>query len=162
MRAVDKPPNKERLGKFLFFSTKLSRITLRNRERGALASQDDHEARFYDKYHKVSEEYDKEFLKRYDVDLDTTLIFAGLFSTVTSAFIIGIDSKLQPDPGDETVALLRLLIYKINSTTFGSDAPTLPRWNGPPPVMVHVQAILFASLFASLLAAFLAMLGKQW
>ncbi|KAF9780438.1 hypothetical protein BJ322DRAFT_981223, partial [Thelephora terrestris] len=123
---------------------------------------EDYQTRFYDNYRKVAEEYDKDFLKRYGEDLDTTLIFAGLFSAVTSAFIIQVDSKLQPDPSDETAALLRVLIYKIDNTTFGDDVPTLPQWNGPPNVMVHVQAILFASLAASLLAALLAVLGKQW
>ena len=87
---------------------------------------------------------------------------AGLFSAVTSAFIIQVDSRLQPDPGTETAALLRILIYKIDNTTFGNVVPALPQWTGPPPTMVHVQAILFASLAASLLSAFLAMLGKQW
>jgi hypothetical protein len=29
-------------------------------------------------YHKVAEEYDKEFLKKYDEDLNTTLIFVSL------------------------------------------------------------------------------------
>ena len=61
-----------------------------------------------------------------------------------------------------TAALLRVLLYKIDNTTFGSDAPTLPQWTGPPRTIVHVQTILFASLAASLLSAFLAMLGKQW
>ena len=69
---------------------------------------------------------------------------------------------MQSDPGDETVALLRVLIYKIDNTTFGDNSPTLPHWSGPPPTIVHVQAILFASLAVSLLSAFLAMLGKQW
>ena len=87
---------------------------------------------------------------------------AGLFSAVTSAFIVQVDSQLRPDPGDETAALLRVLIYKIDNTTFGHDVPTLPQWAGPPATMVHVQAILFASLAVSLFSAFLAMLGKQW
>ena len=69
---------------------------------------------------------------------------------------------MQPDPGDETAALLRVLIYKIDNTTFGNDTPTLPQWSGPPSTMVHVQVILFASLAISLFSAFLAMLGKQW
>ena len=117
-------------------------------------------------------------MKKYEEDLDTTLIFvsfvlrpdvrlltrsqAGLFSAVTSAFIIDVQSQLQPDTGDETVALLRVLIYKIDNTTFGNDAPTLPQWTGPPRAIVQVQAILYASLAATLLSAFLAMLGKQW
>ena len=59
-------------------------------------------------------------------------------------------------------ALLRVLIYEFNHTAFGDKVPTPPQWAGPPPTMVHVQAILFASLAVSLLSAFLAMLGKQW
>jgi hypothetical protein len=87
---------------------------------------------------------------------------AGLFSAVASAFIIQVQSEVQPDPNNETAALLRVLLYKINNTTFGNDVPTLPQWTGPPRTIVQVQAILFASFVASLFSAFLAMLGKQW
>ena len=143
-----------------------------------LADKEDHQARFYEAHRKVAEEYDKEFLKKYDEDLNTTLIFvslvsnftecvltisqAGLFSAVASAFIIQVDPQLKPDSGDETAALLRVLIYKIDNTSFGNDVPTLPQWTGPPRAMVDVQTTLFASLALSLLSAFLAMLGKQW
>lgn len=44
---------------------------------GVPPTQEDHQARFYEDYHKVAEEYDKEFLKRYDEDLNTTLIFVS-------------------------------------------------------------------------------------
>ena len=87
---------------------------------------------------------------------------AGLFSAVTSAFVINVQPQLQPDMGGETAALLRVLIYKIDNTTFGDDTPTLPQWIGPSHGIVQVQATLYASLAASLLSAFLAMLGKQW
>jgi hypothetical protein len=117
-------------------------------------------------------------MEKYGEDLNTTLIFvssarcsvvlvltrvqAGLFSAVASAFIIEVHSHIQQDPNDMTAALLRVLLYKIDNTTFGSDPPALPQWTGPPRTIVHVQAILLASLAASLLSAFLAMLGKQW
>ena len=81
---------------------------------------------------------------------------------MTAAFIIQVLPQLQPDPSEETTALLRVLIYKIDNTTFGSHAPDLPPWTGPPQTIVQVQAILFASLTTSLFSAFLAMLGKQW
>ena len=82
---------------------------------------------------------------------------------MTSAFIIEVNSQLRPDPNEESAALLRVLIYKVDSTTFGDDIPPLPpRWTGPPHTTVQVQAILYASLAASLFSAFLAMLGKQW
>ena len=85
-----------------------------------------------------------------------------MFSAIATAFILDVQPQLQPDTGDETVALLRVLIYKIDNTTFGNDTPALPQWSGPPPTIVQVQAILYASLTSSLLAAFLAVLGKQW
>ena len=40
-------------------------------------TKDDHRARFYEEYRKVAEEYDKEFLKKHDEDLNTTLIFVS-------------------------------------------------------------------------------------
>ena len=89
------------------------------------------------------------------------MLQAGLFSAVASAFIIEVNSDLKPDPNEETAALLRVLIYKIDNTTF-NDVPAIPQWLGPPRTTVQVQAILFASLAASLFSAFLAMLGKQW
>lgn len=73
-----------------------------------------------------------------------------------------VDSQLQPDPNQETVALLRVLLYNMNNTTFDGDVPTVPQWSGPPRTLVQVQAILYASLATSLFSAFLAMLGKQW
>jgi len=81
---------------------------------------------------------------------------------VTSAFIIQVQPGLQPDPNEETAALLRVLIHKIDNTTFGDDTPEVPQWSGPPHTTVQVQAILYASLATSLFSAFLAMLGKQW
>lgn len=87
---------------------------------------------------------------------------AGLFSAVTSTFIAQVQPQLQQDPNAETAALLRVLINKIDNSTFGGNVPTVPDWSGPPPTAVQVQAILYASLVVSLFSAFLAMLGKQW
>jgi hypothetical protein len=86
---------------------------------------------------------------------------AGLFSAVTSAFIIQVHPQLQQDPNDVTAALLRVLIYTMNNTAV-DGIPTAPPWTGPPLSLVQVQALLYASLAASLLSALLAMLGKQW
>lgn len=38
----------------------------------------DHRIKFYDRYRKEAEEYDKEFMKKHDEDLNTTLIFVRL------------------------------------------------------------------------------------
>jgi len=81
---------------------------------------------------------------------------------VTSAFIIVVHSEFQPNLNEETNALIRVMIYTMNNTAFGGEAPTIPQRTGTPPTMVQVQAMLVASFCVSLFSAFLAMLGKQW
>ena len=39
---------------------------------------EDYRARFYEVYRQEAEDYDKEFIKKYDEDLNTTLIFVSL------------------------------------------------------------------------------------
>lgn len=81
---------------------------------------------------------------------------------MTSAFSIYVHPQLKPDPNEETAALLRVLLYKLDNATFGGDVPTVPQWSGAPRAIIQVQAILYASLSASILSALLAMLGKHW
>jgi len=50
----------------------------------------------------------------------------------------------------------------MNNSLFPDADPSSTTWNGPPPEIVTVQSLLYASLTTSLFAAFLAMLGKQW
>jgi hypothetical protein len=45
-----------------------------------MIAQENYRAQFYEKYRKEAEEYDKEFLKKYDEDLNTTLIFVSSIS----------------------------------------------------------------------------------
>ncbi|KAF9782722.1 hypothetical protein BJ322DRAFT_166918 [Thelephora terrestris] len=127
----------------------------------SLEPSSDARAEFYNKFKREADEYDNDFLKKHGGDLDITLIFAGLFSAVASAFIIPIQAQLQPD---YTQLSYDLLWMTANST--GMNPPPKPSsdspWTGPNPTLVHVQAILFSSLAVSLLAAFVAMLGKQW
>ena len=87
---------------------------------------------------------------------------AGLFSAVSSAFIIDVQSKLQPDPNDMTAAYMQILIHAVNNTLFPDANLNSVTWTGPPPEIITVQSLLYASLATSLFAAFLAMLGKQW
>ena len=56
-----------------------------SRNRDILPVQEDHQSRFYADYRKVAEEYDKEFLKKYDEDLNTTLIFVSFASSLVNA-----------------------------------------------------------------------------
>ena len=87
---------------------------------------------------------------------------AGLFSAVSSAFIIDVQSNLQPDPNEMTAAYMRILIHNMNNSLFPDADSNLVTWTGPPPEIITAQSLLYASLATSLFAAFLAMLGKQW
>jgi Family of unknown function (DUF6535) len=73
-----------------------------------------------------------------------------------------VQSTLQPDNSATTVALLKILIHKIDNSTFPGINSTLPEWTGPDSNMVAVQTLLCSSLAATLFAAFLGMLRKQW
>ena len=77
-------------------------------------------------------------------------------------FINACSSLLQPDPADETNTLLRILIYKLDNTTFGGDIPSLGGWTGPLPSISTAQLILFLSLALTLLCASMSVLCKLW
>ena len=57
---------------------------------------------------------------------------------------------------------MQILIHAVNSSLFPDANPDSVTWSGPPPEIVTVQSLLYASLATSLFAAFIAMLGKQW
>ena len=44
---------------------------------GVPSVQADHRTQFFEDYRKEADEYDREFMKKYDEDLNTTLIFVS-------------------------------------------------------------------------------------
>ncbi|KAF7356175.1 hypothetical protein MVEN_00948500 [Mycena venus] len=78
----------------------------------------DNETAFWNAYMKLADEYDKDFLAKYGTDLDTALIFAGLFSAVSSAFIIQIQPQVMvPDSVDTKVLVAQCMLYVSLFTT---------------------------------------------
>ncbi|KAG2134675.1 hypothetical protein BD769DRAFT_1572017, partial [Suillus cothurnatus] len=104
----------------------------------------------------------EEFLEKHKSDMDIVLIFSGLFSAVSTTFIVSLQSALSPDETKMTNALVQLLIYTLDNTAFDGQQPTLPQWNGPGPTEIWIQCLMYASLSTSLIAALGAVLGKQW
>ncbi|KAJ7087160.1 hypothetical protein C8R44DRAFT_620927 [Mycena epipterygia] len=119
----------------------------------------DKKTTFWTAYKTLADEFDKEFQRKYGNDLDTSLIFAGLFSAVSSAFIIQIQPEFQRDPNVTTEALLMILIQNITGMT---PAIQIPLQGDPPIIIVVSQSLLYFSLFSTLTVALLAVLGKQW
>ncbi|KAF9649334.1 hypothetical protein BDM02DRAFT_1867150 [Thelephora ganbajun] len=122
-------------------------------------SEVDPRRHFYNMFNREADDYDKDFHKKYHDDLNTSLIFAGLFSGVASAFIIDVQQELRPDYNEMSFTVLTML---LNATSGIPNQVDIPVASGPNASAVQVQSILFASLASALLAAFVAMLGKQW
>ena len=85
-----------------------------------------------------------------------------MFSAVSSAFIVNMQSSLTPSASDTTNALLKIIVNKIDNTTFSPQEAALPVWTGPSSTTIWIQTLAYMSLSSSLLAAFGAVLGKQW
>ena len=87
---------------------------------------------------------------------------AGLFSAVSAAFVVGVQSSLQPDPSESTAIYMQVLLHTLNASLYPDIEPPPTTWSGPDRHIVLFQCLLYASLAISLFAAFVAMLGKQW
>ncbi|KAG1820659.1 hypothetical protein EV424DRAFT_1322923, partial [Suillus variegatus] len=125
---------------------------------------EDNRYRFWGLYGQVAAEHDQKFLDRYTNDMESILLFSGLFSTVSSSFIVAMESNLSPDPSDTTNALLAQIVQiGLGNLIAAGSTPADPAstWS-PPASAVRIQMIAYASLSMSLLAAFGAVLGRQW
>ena len=81
-----------------------------------LSTQEDHRARFFEDYRKEAEEYDREFMKKYDEDLNTTLIFVSFVWSLVDA--CQLRHRLVSSPPSPLHSSLRsTLIYNRTPTT---------------------------------------------
>ena len=88
---------------------------------------------------------------------------AGLLSAVSSTFVTNVQPKLQPDPNEQSAALLRAILLTLNQSAIPGETPTVPpAQEDPPSEIVTATCLMYASFLISLLAAFVAMLAKQW
>ncbi|TFK82455.1 hypothetical protein K466DRAFT_655706 [Polyporus arcularius HHB13444] len=103
-------------------------------------------------------------------EIDTLLVFAGLFSAVLTAFNIEAYQLLQQQPEDSVTAILTQISAQLNSFTVNqnfvnstspADAALLPAFK-PTAFAVRLNTMWFSSLVCSLLSASLGLLVKQW
>ncbi|KAJ3546209.1 hypothetical protein NM688_g5539 [Phlebia brevispora] len=108
----------------------------------------------------------------YKEDIDTLLVFTGLFSAVLTAFVVESYQELSPDPMDTVIQLLGQISMQthsyvisanmINSTISSSGPPQLETTFEPSLPAVRVNQLWFSSLVITLITASYAMLVKQW
>ncbi|KAK1216325.1 hypothetical protein PQX77_021048 [Marasmius sp. AFHP31] len=90
-------------------------------------------------------------------DIDTLLVFAGLFSAVVTAFTIESYQWLQEAPEDTTVALLKQISQQMNGTSV-PEPDTFAVSSSD----VAINVLWFLSLIIALVDALFALLCKQW
>ncbi|KAI0071368.1 hypothetical protein K474DRAFT_1607045, partial [Panus rudis PR-1116 ss-1] len=95
-------------------------------------------------------------------DIDTLLVFAGLFSAVLTAFNIESYQQLQTDPEGATAFVLVQILRQLNSTARDDDIFSAFQPAPPSVMIVTVNALWFLSLSFGLITASVAILVKQW
>ncbi|KAI0689393.1 hypothetical protein BC835DRAFT_1232096, partial [Cytidiella melzeri] len=118
---------------------------------------------------RIVREVDEQKVQDYKEDIDTILVFAGLFSAVMTAFLIESYQALIQDPSDVMIALMQQMVMQTQSYTFNSgflNSTTPLNLQRPPftPTInaVRVNVLWFASLVLSLISASFGILVKQW
>ncbi|KAG7090369.1 hypothetical protein E1B28_009489 [Marasmius oreades] len=108
---------------------------------------------------KTVDALDEDLVKGYREDIDTLLVFAGLFSAVVTAFTVESYKWLEEDPADKTVALLTQITQQMGGLT-----PSLssPQPFTPTASVVRINIFWFLSLTLALVDALFGLLCKQW
>ncbi|KAK7689230.1 hypothetical protein QCA50_007921 [Cerrena zonata] len=113
-------------------------------------------------------QYDRDRVEDVKEDIDTLLVFAGLFSAVITAFIIESYKTLQQQPEDTTNQILLQLSAQIASLTVSGNLvnSTMPAFTTPSFIpmrfSVLINTLWLLSLIFALVTASLGILVKQW
>ncbi|TFK35724.1 hypothetical protein BDQ12DRAFT_587415, partial [Crucibulum laeve] len=120
-------------------------------------------------YNEEADKYDEVLTKSWKGDMDSILIFAGLFSAALTAFIVESYQKLEPDSGDQAVLILKQLLLVQTALASGHSSPVplssptsaIPHFRPPTSILI-CNIFWFLSLSFSLASALAATLVQQW
>ncbi|CAE6449306.1 unnamed protein product [Rhizoctonia solani] len=138
-------------------------------ERDEYGAEMGKEARVWKIYVKETDRADAELVDGWNKSLDVILVFAALFSAVSTAFLIESSQKLQEDPADVTAQTL-LAISQALSVLINTTQPTGVQSSNtvntgsfsPSRITVTVNTLWYLSLSLSVATSLLAMLAKDW
>ncbi|KAI0744438.1 hypothetical protein C8Q76DRAFT_607197, partial [Earliella scabrosa] len=125
----------------------------------------------WEKTADVVKKYSDELIIRWNKEIDTLLVYAGLFSAVLTAFNVQSYTLLAPDPQDRLLDALQqisaqLSSFSVNPSFVNSTAPAVSQTTLPPPraprSAVWLNTLWFSSLIFSLSAASIGIMVKQW
>ncbi|KAI0312519.1 hypothetical protein OF83DRAFT_1067035, partial [Amylostereum chailletii] len=108
-----------------------------------------------------ADERDKARVESWKGDMDGILIFSGLFSAVTTAFIVETYKNLQPDNVEMSTQLLVRVVAALERTN--TTAVGITPDSGPSStISLWINALWFLSLLFSIICAIAATLVQQW
>ncbi|KAJ7919224.1 hypothetical protein B0H13DRAFT_2186969, partial [Mycena leptocephala] len=95
-------------------------------------------AKIWAVYIAEAEKYDKALVESWRSNMAGMLIFAGLFSTSLTAFLIESYKTLNPDTGDSTIRLLTQISLQLSASANGStfSVPPPPTFTPSTPALV--------------------------
>ncbi|CAA7267208.1 unnamed protein product [Cyclocybe aegerita] len=115
---------------------------------------------------KLVLKFDDEMCRGWREEIDTLLVFAGLFSAAVTAFTVESYRWLQEDAGDIQVQLLQRISSQVGSLQSNQSQPALSDTSLstflPEPSSVRINVCWFTSLTLSLTAVLVGILCKQW
>ncbi|KAI0653552.1 hypothetical protein C8Q70DRAFT_895439, partial [Cubamyces menziesii] len=122
----------------------------------------------------ITKGYSEALIERWIKEIDTYLVYAGLFSAILTAFNVESYQLLQPAPPDPSPAILQHISLQlgslsyippsINSTypAFSSSDASATTSSVVPTWAIWLNALWFSGLVLSLSAASVGILVKQW
>ncbi|RPD63464.1 hypothetical protein L227DRAFT_572612 [Lentinus tigrinus ALCF2SS1-6] len=129
-------------------------------------------AKAWDETANIVKKYSDEMVDRWNKEIDTLLVFAGLFSAILTAFNVQSYQLLTPPPPVDPVIVAlekisaQLSSFSVNPPSVNSTQPTFvrpdPTPSSPPLWAVWLNAVWFSSLIFSLSAASVGIMVKQW
>ncbi|KAJ7872529.1 hypothetical protein B0H14DRAFT_2438363, partial [Mycena olivaceomarginata] len=125
----------------------------------------DNEARMWHVYNDESEIFDNDMVIESNDNLDILLVFAGLFSSVLTTFVVQTSQALSPDNTAASNSILLEFVALQRAQANGTSFESIPHANISFTVAlsdVWVNSLWFTSLMLSLTTALLAVLAKQW
>ncbi|TFK86759.1 hypothetical protein K466DRAFT_474112, partial [Polyporus arcularius HHB13444] len=122
---------------------------------------------------EIIKTYSDDMIGKWNSEIDTLLVYAGLFSAILTAFNVQSYQLLQPPAPDHTHAILERISAQlrsfsvttpfINSTephyTLASAASASP---APTRAVVWLNTLWFSGLICSLASASIGIMVKQW
>ncbi|KAK7062920.1 hypothetical protein VNI00_000418 [Paramarasmius palmivorus] len=130
-------------------------------ERGTGKQNPQSVAEAWENLMRAVNKHDDEKVQNWKEDIDTLLVFAGLFSAVVTAFVIESYQWLDEDPADTTVALLTQISKQLGNPSMPFEDLSSSPFHASS-LSIRVNTFWFLSLILSLASGLFALLGKQW